>query len=421
MNLARLRIKNVAGTMRGGAALVVPYADQMKALFGSSIFRYYMLDEASGAVAVDNSTNHDNGTFANVTLAQPGIGDGKTAASFNGTSSKVTLTSTALNAGWPKEEGTVMFWAKVSDAAWVDLTYRYMFDVSGSSGVHWYIEKFNNAYSLFFGAHNQTLNYGPSSAFYDDWMHIAMTWSVAGNVVNYYVNGVLVGTDTSPGAAQSFTYTGIIGSESTGAYWFLGSIAHLMILNRPATGPEVLTASGSHSFKKLTVIGDSITAASPSFADMLAKMYNKSDVTLKKHSLVGAHIMTNLDALVVAAENDNADIIIVEMGINNDEASGEAAIQAKLESNYATLKASNPRARIYHMFLPGYTGILVDSPEDVRPNTVAAIAAACTAQGVTNMDTRSTPWILGNDTSDGWHPTTSGHHKAAVQIEALLP
>jgi len=51
---------------------------------------YWPMDEQSGTVAVDQSGNGRNGAYTAVTLGQPGMGDGRTAASFDASSAKVS-------------------------------------------------------------------------------------------------------------------------------------------------------------------------------------------------------------------------------------------------------------------------------------------------------------------------------------------
>lgn len=130
--------------------------------------------------------------------------------------------------------------------------------------------------------------------------------------------------------------------------------------------------------------------------------------------------MNDLDTQAAAAAGDNATKIIIALGTNDNNAGDMEALQAKVESNIIALKASNPNATIYYMnVLPRWTDNTGATPVD-KSNIRTAIAAACTAQGVTCWDTLSTPWITAAQTSDGLHPIAAGSQAIATQILARL-
>jgi lysophospholipase L1-like esterase len=96
------------------------------------------------------------------------------------------------------------------------------------------------------------------------------------------------------------------------------------------------------------------------------------------------------------------------------------ALQAKVESNIATLKSSNPNAVIYYLnVLPSWTdntgAVAVD-----KSNIRATISAACAAQGITCWDPYTVPWITAADTVDGTHMVAAGARKIADQVLVLL-
>lgn len=69
-------------------------------VLADSPLAYWRLGEASGTTAADSTSNGRNGTYNGPTLGVPGaIGDGNTAASFDGTNDNVTVPSTGLDAG----------------------------------------------------------------------------------------------------------------------------------------------------------------------------------------------------------------------------------------------------------------------------------------------------------------------------------
>ena len=82
------------------------------AVLADSPLMYWEMAEPSGTTMTDSSGNSHNGTFSAVTLGATGIGDGATAASFNGTSSfaSAAIDLTAQN------KITLEFWLK--EASW---------------------------------------------------------------------------------------------------------------------------------------------------------------------------------------------------------------------------------------------------------------------------------------------------------------
>jgi lysophospholipase L1-like esterase len=127
-----------------------------------------------------------------------------------------------------------------------------------------------------------------------------------------------------------------------------------------------------------------------------------------------------MDAQTVSSATDNANVIIIALGVNDNNAGDMTALQAEYAENIAELKVSNPNATIYAMnvlpvWMDGGGGTVSD-----KGNIRTAIAAACTAQGITCWDTFTTPWITVADTADGVHPTAAGHAKIATEVLARL-
>lgn len=393
------------------------YRESIQKLLGAALVGYWPLNEASGTVAYDISGHGYNGAYnGDITLGQPGIGDGHTCALFGGTNGYVQLAANLPFAAFPTTEGTLMCWAKIAQPEWIDGTYHWLVFFKTNTGKLYDISKYNS-YTVRFASANQ--NEVVSNCYNLDWMHLAVTWSDAGSAVKYYLNGVLYKIEGAPGGSGAAFLHAKIGMHETSYYW-KGHAAHIVLLNRPAAGTEILFASRSHSYKTITFIGDSITYADSAYDEMVTDLYNKGDVTQKAHAQSGGRIMVEMAAHVAAAATDNADIIIIEMGVNDDNAGNMAALQAQVEAHLATLKGTNPRATIYWMFLPAYNGSAEGSELSDKANIRTAVAAGCSAQGATYWDTLTTPWILPTDTSDGWHPTVSGHRKVAGEILARM-
>lgn len=227
------------------------YAEKVLALFGSSIVSYLPLWELSGSVANDISGNGRNGAYTAVTLGQPGIGDGRTAASFNGSTSYANWYSAGLAAAFNAAALTVMVWFKVSGAAiWTDGATHKIIHLSADGNNDLALAKNstnNNLRSFFIGAGTTDIvDYtGVGGAL--GWNHYAMTVSNAADQLKAYVNGAQVGsTQTGIGTwsgALSNTLTTIGALNTTPQEQWSGSLAHAVLLNRAATSAEMLAAA----------------------------------------------------------------------------------------------------------------------------------------------------------------------------------
>ena len=166
------------------------------------------------------------------------------------------------------------------------------------------------------------------------------------------------------------------------------------------------------------VLGDSISNDSVlEWPGLVRFGYRDNYATLSNHASAGESIAGHMATQVTAAASDNANIIIIALGTNDNNAGDMGALQATYEAGIVALKATNPNATIYAMnVLPRWedetTGAEVD-----KSNIRTAIAAACTAQSVTCWDTYTTPWIDQDETVDGTHPDATG--QAAIAAEVL--
>lgn len=220
-----------------------------------------------------------------------------------------------------------------------------------------------------------------------------------------WYNGAQVGTD------QTISDTAILASSFYG-----------MISTKPQctfTGFAVGTDLTGRNFK-VSTLGDSIAAATGGWPGSVTTGIGIYFNTLHNVAVSGNSIATHMDAQTVACASDDADIIIIALGTNDNPANA-VAIQAEAEENILELQGSNANAIVYWLnILPEWTDVGGGTPID---NSVlrSAIAAACAAQGITCWDTYTDPWISASDTTDGTHPTAGGHAKIASRVLALLP
>ena len=207
---------------------------------------YWMLDEKSGAVAYDmvsgRAAGAQNGAHTAVTLAQSGVGDGRTSGSYDGATSYTNVYSATLAGAFNGAAGTVMIWAKVSAAGvWSDGTQRHAFTVRADLGNRVQIVRTTNNGELRFaysaGGTAETVDLAGLST--TGWMNLAVTWSKADEEMRAYYNGVQTGaTQINLGvwAGALAANTTVIGAATTtpGSEWS-GTLAHCAIWDRAIT------------------------------------------------------------------------------------------------------------------------------------------------------------------------------------------
>jgi len=150
------------------------------------------------------------------------------------------------------------------------------------------------------------------------------------------------------------------------------------------------------------VIGDSIPVFGDSKSNWVLAWANERGYRVINHSVAGANIAIDMAGQVAAAANDNAKIILIELGTND--ASGSDVIRTTYIAGVQALQASNPRATIYGM------GVLNRHVETYRAYNNTKISAACNATGITFWNTDG--WVTDpDDLSDVLHPITLGRKK----------
>jgi len=230
----------------------------------------------------------------------------------------------------------------------------------------------------------------------------------AGGAVSLYYAGVLQGTATvTDGTTLAGKYNGIFTSNDAPTF--------TNFYCRPET-----------AVKNLTFIGDSISANTHSWTNLVPGNKMTTPYVAINHAVGGATILNDtvhsyLDAQVAAAASDNADVIVIELGTNETSVDTNA-LTTDILSAITTLRSTNPHAVIYWLnVLPRWTGYPSWNPVD-RSYIQGVIAAACATAGVPCWDTSSVPWITTTDVDTGQlHPNASGNRKIADQILLRIP
>jgi hypothetical protein len=416
-----------------------PFHRKLTALFGSALIGYYPLWETSGTTVTDKSGNGRNGVYTGGSLNNATSPVKKPAPTFTGAAGGITLGgSAAFLAAFNGNEGAFMVTIKLKDLAqWLNGTADYLLRMEADANN--LITLYRNASTNYISGYRKA-NSGSSVTPYaymkpTAWVHIILSWSLSGGYFRLYQNGVRnsgasEGVLTDSYAGQPASTKARVCALSATVSQMMGWASDAAFLNRPITDAEALTISKAAlpGLQTMSFIGDSITYISNAqkYPLLVANEYHEGFYRRINHSQMGHSIADNFAAQVAEAAGDNANIIIIQLGRNDNNAGDMSALQTIIRNGLDALHASNPGATIYwRNVLPAWTDVGGGTPVDLS-NIRAAVAAACAAKGVTCWDSFTTPWIAAGDTSDGTHPTTTplatcGHRKIADKIMLLLP
>jgi hypothetical protein len=229
------------GTRRSLLGTPVPYSDKVMAL---APIAYWPLWEASGSTAYDISGNGLDGSYTGVTLGQAGIGDGKSAPRFDGSTSFVDVYSAGLNTAFSGALGSISVWMKVFNAAvWTDGTAGYVLHIyaDGNNRIRIIEDDTNDQLYDEYKA-DGTAEGDVESISLTSWIHLGLTWNKSGNEVSFYYNGVQTGPDTIAGtwAGNLDTNLCCIGAYQNNATLpFNGWLARCAIFDTALTSTQV--------------------------------------------------------------------------------------------------------------------------------------------------------------------------------------
>jgi lysophospholipase L1-like esterase len=407
------------------------YWQKISRLFGSSLIAYWPLWENNGNAAIDISGNNRNGIYATPLILSNTYSPGNKYAPLFTNGGKVNLNYASLQTIFPFTEGTLSMWYKVSSSSiYTDSTTHVLaqFLTNSSNRVILRKSSTNNRIDTYYIANAASLNIPILLQYSDDWQLLTATWSLSGDAFSVYLNGKLVETKTGLGTWQGTSldsgsqFLCASASSDTTTAWS-GNISDCLILNRSITSTEALNLynlAKGYKRKNLSILGDSICNNTDEFPYVVIRTHNRGADNLINHAVAGASISANLTEQSVAAINDNADIIIIELGTNDDNTGDMASLKTTIAANIDYLKLHNPNAIIYYMnLLPRWTDSSGSTVVD-KSNIRTAISEACASKSIICWDTFTIPWIEASDTSDGLHPTSTGTDKIATEILARI-
>jgi hypothetical protein len=243
---------NFGEVVIGSASDQSAYLEKSLAIRPASLMAYWTLGDPSGATAQDSSPQNNDAEYKNVMLGQDGIGDGLTAAQFNGSDGWVWLWSPGLAADFDGQEGTFSLWARVSESGiWTDGAEHNLVSFHADNENFMSIRKpiNNNVLQARYLAGGVNINAVNSSMTTTDWFHIAMTWSKTTDEMRFYVNGVQ--SDSTQTGLGTWLGQIIEGADPfkenrlglhNNAFWS-GLMAHAAVWNTPLTPSEIADLS----------------------------------------------------------------------------------------------------------------------------------------------------------------------------------
>lgn len=212
----------------------------------------------------NDSWDSNNGTDTSMSYVTSPVKLGTYSASFDGTASKITVTSTNVSEMtfsawvWPRNgvndaNGSIV--GKYGDSA----NYSYYFRWNGTYLRPQIVVRIG-------GAANPVDS--PTTLTASNWWHILAR--ADGTKISLYTNGVFCATGAGVGTVQSSTANITIGSLNGSAQYIQGFMDDLRLYNRAITPAEIYTISASTSLAptntttktNLVADGDSLTAGS---------------------------------------------------------------------------------------------------------------------------------------------------------------
>lgn len=230
----------------GGATAAQLYEQRVLA---TSPLQLLKMNETSGTTALDATGNSRTGAYTGVTLnsvASPFAPD--FAPRFDGANDDLNDYTASLSTAWNWDEGCVMVWAKVSAAGiWTDgLTHqlvRFRSDGSATDDITIRKTGTNNQIDLSRKANGATKAVtvtlsSPTTA----WYCFMLEWSLAGDYLKAYANGVQIGTTQTGlgahGVAGLLSSETHIGSANNALDWD-GYLAYFAAWDSPADATRI--------------------------------------------------------------------------------------------------------------------------------------------------------------------------------------
>lgn len=166
-------------------AIVGSYFERVKATRPSSLIGYWPLDETSGATAIDYSGATDrNGTNSGATVAQVGIGDGRTCYTFDGVNDYINIFTPSLQSVFNGAIGMFEIWVQYA-GSWTDGVARRFVSLRSDASNRILIGKAagSNQLQAQHIAGGTTVTITKTSFNPTAWVHVVLIWDRPNNLL----------------------------------------------------------------------------------------------------------------------------------------------------------------------------------------------------------------------------------------------
>ena len=158
---------------------------------------YWPLNETSGTVAHCLVNGAQNGTYSSDVSAMGtgmGIGDGNTAAYFDGANDYCNIYTATFDAAFNGATGSAIIWCRVNAAGtWTDGAGRYALNLRQNNDNQYVFRKstVNNVLNIDAEAGNGAITFTSAANTTTDWIMLGLTWSDSNNAdeAKSYQNG----------------------------------------------------------------------------------------------------------------------------------------------------------------------------------------------------------------------------------------
>jgi lysophospholipase L1-like esterase len=402
---------------------------------------YWPLNEAVGTTGagsvLDASGNGYHATPTAVTFGATGIGDGKTAAAFDGATSFINFYSAGLSTAWNGDEFTIALWIQVDVAAWSDGVNGDALSIySAGFGNNIEIYKTSaNVLNVNFGIGGSSLSKNFTLSQSTAWVNVAITRSVSNNRARVYINGVQDGADvTGSGAwANGLQSTASVlgASNAVPQQLWDGNIAHVVVVGRELSAAEVASIASPFDGGGFLPLGDSKTVGATDevngtgYPIILSNVLNNTGRYYREmptRIATGGWKITDLRAAIVTqipALTITPKYALINIGVNDAGITSKANFQADMVLINAALLAKWPYirigwARVWYQADPSACATLDGWIGELVPTTAGTFLGPDERIVLENGDDGATL------TGDGVHPNHAGYTAMAAAWRSAM-
>lgn len=419
------------------------YADYVLATQPANLIAYWKLDELSGSAAADSSGNGRGATYNGAALGQPVVGHRavQTCPAFDGSASYVNAYSAGLASAWSGQQGTIALWLRAASAGvWNDGVTRRIAVFGADISNRILIERStaNNLSFVYYGGGTQR-GIGPGMPATTDWFHVALVWDQSRTRMQCYIDGWLVGSDSTIAAftgslASNYAEIGGGGTGVAAANIWSGNIAHVALWNTALKAAEIgQLAWHTSTGRRLTCDGDSRTVAANggqvNYNRQLMGLYASPAWRPAGYAVGGQTVAQMRDDAMLEVDpfSGPGNLCVIFGGLNDATAGASAAtIWERLQQYILQRKAAGFKVVVCtEIDCQSAGAIAAGWSGTVMPALNSSIKSNAAAMGYTVCDLAADARLMNaNDTTyfsaDKIHQTTAGYGVIAGLVKAIV-